>query len=1021
MELNPLQNLYNDFMKIIAYVEIKYNNKAAKYETLEMTKKADEYIAAMRHEDTFLSYLDWKEWMFNKVGIQDVNEIAVYMEDRRRVPEKYRSALLEVRRKSIIESYIEPNNYYRSLNGLPDVDDLEYIYIEPTICNEYIIRSDKPIHELNDTEISILNNIGYLDNLKKKYPHKKYLNFLGLDKISIVDARTAYNFSILRFPSDIKDEVSLSFITIYEQCRVYFMTNLYMQEYTTIYTQYDNFMSLAVMVMAMQQVVMRSIKSVINREFYDERCVRMLFESYSVPFIENLDDDTLRSIIHNLNLLIQFKSTDKVFFNLIDIFGFDKAKLYKYFLVKEQLFDADGFPIDTEKEVENEFGELEIVKDYEKMYNVYFQKVELGESNYYLAMQKSSNKVSYDSIVTADPLWYEDDPNVISELYESEYNFRETKYLGVNITFRLSEIMFNIVYLLRMLFDKKDEISGITMNLPKLFGSENVSLFDAIVLTCSLICKKNHLKGEILCSPSKILHVLGFDFTNDFELIKQSIREDEYLDNDCAKYLLDMTAYTVESVNKLFSNIKGLRDFISQKLGESSNIHEYRTYEKLYRTLYISEENDKMFGINKEGDTASTYLEYLKYNNIKMYQLVVSKNDDDLDLALNHIVSRLTMLIPYLDELNYIIDGTGIKIKALLQLIVFFKSYTTDMVSMNIVYIIDTKILNMLKLIDEIHSIEKILEPDKNQKLKLYDVINTLKSCIYSNDKLALYDKLKTISSLYLRDELMLHDEIMIKVKEAVKDAFNMYDYLNINKILECSTSLLKFKDKATTLSNMIYRDDLSLHDVIMILKVCHMMEEFKIYDVLAVDKKIESSSKFNFRDIAKAFSFYGILDYLKLKDIAFINGELMIKSYSKFYDVIQSITKEIQTGDDIKFRDGIHNIRYLYGNNNDKLNIYDKLYKSVSVSYNKANLIMEDTISIREIINHNETSKFIDSMSINSIANAHDEMNIKDNFIIQDVIPISGNINIMDTNSVIKEIKKESHLGLRDSIKIIR
>lgn len=961
MELNPLQNLYEDFVKIIGYVEIKYNNKAAKYETIEIMNKATQYIAAKREEDDFYSYLEYPERMMNLVGIHDKDLVLEYLQNRRLIPMEYHAGLLKIMRKTVIENYVEQNSYYRTLNGLPELSDIDYIYVDSDTAHEYSINSTKPIHQLSDIEISLLKNVGYIDKLKIDNKTKKYLNYLGTDKIDIVEARTAFNFAILRFPTSVRDEVSTMFKYIYDQCREYFMTTLYIQEHTTIYSQYDNFMSLYVMVMAMQQVVMRSIKSVINREFFDDRCIRMLFESYSIPYIENLDSETMRTIVHNINMLIQHKSTDKVFFNLMNIFGFDRAKLYKYYLIKEQKFDYDGFPIIATKSEVNDFGELEEKPDYERMYDVYFQKVELKESNYYLAMQKSANKVSYDSVVDADPFWYKEDQDVIEELYNSEYNFRESKYIGVNITFRLSELIFNTVYLIRMLFDNKKKINNISVTFPKILDVD-IPLFDAIVFICAMICKKNHLKGEILCSPSKILYVLGFNFENDFDLIRKYITDSEYIDNEAAQYLKDMNVYSIESINKLYGNVKDLRDFISRKMSASSNIYEYRAYEKLYKALYISKENSSMFTV-EDNELALTYLDYLKFNNPQLYQVIMGSTDDILETYLNHAVSRVSLLIPKLDELNYMIDSTGIRTKALMQMINFFKSYTTDIISMNIIYIVDTKIDNMLKLIDHIHRLEKTMWTNKTQKLILYDAINTIKLNLYKQDKLALHDEIQVISNLELNDEFKLDDKLLINIKELIKESLNLYDYVNIEKVIECSSRILKLEDKISILSRLVQCDYISLHDMVAIISVANMMEKLSLYDVSNIEKTIGVEDNMILRDRITWLTKLLIGSKLVLHDGYRLSGKIVTVSNLKLYDIVSTIISELKNDDSFKLNDTIKTIRHFYRNiDSFKLNDHINIHSTESIS---SSLSMYDYVTYLTKVSLSSGFGFRDSYKI--------------------------------------------------------
>ena len=56
MLINPLKQLYNDFLSILNTIVIKYKSIADEYETVEMKKSSDAYINAYRKEDTFNTY-----------------------------------------------------------------------------------------------------------------------------------------------------------------------------------------------------------------------------------------------------------------------------------------------------------------------------------------------------------------------------------------------------------------------------------------------------------------------------------------------------------------------------------------------------------------------------------------------------------------------------------------------------------------------------------------------------------------------------------------------------------------------------------------------------------------------------------------------------------------------------------------------------------------------------------------------------------------------------------------------------
>ena len=144
------------------------------------------------------------------------------------------------------------------------------------------------------------------------------------------------------------------------------------------------------------------------------------------------------------------------------------------------------------------------------MRNVYLQKVNLKDQNIKEALTDPVNRVEYSEVTYYDPFWWEDD-ELHSEIWEESYNYLETKYLGATIPYRMTELVFQSVILLRMIMDKKSELSDITLLLPKITDSP-VSLADTVILFFALISKKMGISGQIMTLPSKIAHILE---TND--------------------------------------------------------------------------------------------------------------------------------------------------------------------------------------------------------------------------------------------------------------------------------------------------------------------------------------------------------------------------------------------------------------------------------------------------------------------------------------------------------------------------
>lgn len=522
--INPLGNLYSSFMTLLKGTTIKYTGKAEEYETLEIRMSSDAYLDAVNNKDTFFSYLDYTESELLSVGITDIDIInqVLQRENINVIPERYRDKLFSLRHERELRDYEEKNNYYRMLNGLPDIGDTEFFYVPSDIMMEYEMDARVPIHMVQDYYnnkisgrgdylIAIIENTGYIDELQEKHPEKKYLKYLGSNRISIYRARNAKNFQIIQLHHlDVKSSLVDEYMRIYEQCREYFVKTIYIHTYRDFFERYDNFIALCIMVMTTQQLVMRQLSSYINRDFFDINAIRMLYEAYDIPFDITIDEDTQALLVRNINMLIQNKATDKVLFNIANLLGFSNITIYKYFLAKERKFDSYGVPIvKWTTRFNTETGETEAIPDYNAMYDLYFQKADISKKDFINTFNDSTNHVTYEEVTEADPFWIEDQ-GLYERVWQTEYNFVESKYLGLGISYSMTEMMFENVLFLKLIMQKSDDLESVRIQLPRITQYESIPIFDIIIsLLCLTACKHN-LYGEIITVPTQVISVLDY-------------------------------------------------------------------------------------------------------------------------------------------------------------------------------------------------------------------------------------------------------------------------------------------------------------------------------------------------------------------------------------------------------------------------------------------------------------------------------------------------------------------------------
>lgn len=679
-EMNPITRLYNDTETILNSLTIKYVSKAEQYETMETRGKGDRYISALTGRDTFGMYDDYSEDEFMRAGIKDPELIEEYMHDYSKIPLNYRDNLLVYRRERETREYEELNEYYREITGRPPLDTTEkdFVYVAKEVCDKFNIPYDMPIHkienELGDYYVGCLMAVGEYERVIKENPGKEYLKHIGPNRISIMDARTANNFAILHLnQADVMESTYREFIRSYEKARSYFIATSYTYEFRDVIPYYDNFIALCIFIMAIQQVSMRAIENAVQREFYDEYMVTLLYETYGVPYYSRVDKETQKLIVQNLNLLIQNKATNKVIIDIASLLGFNDISIFQYYLMKEQLFDSDGRPIiKKKKQINPNTGKEEEVYDYESMQQIYFQKADLFGTNLRKDLSNPNNRVEYNSVVYYDPYWWEDD-ELHKEIWEREYNYMETKYLGATIPYRMTDLLFQSVILLNMILDKREDYEMIEIYLPKI-NNLKLPLPDVVILFLALMSKKYKVPGQIFSTPSKIIHILetiGQEINKEDEPIEvlafnfdaftperieetKSILEPYFtrrkyrvvdghdvdlnedgtqnksgptklvsydLDTDDLdtffKYLTALHADSgatsqqkIEALNNLYGNIKALYEFLTYQMSKTNDMEEYYAIKKFYDAVFFTNEMRGLFTIHDdEGEREATTFE----------------------------------------------------------------------------------------------------------------------------------------------------------------------------------------------------------------------------------------------------------------------------------------------------------------------------------------------------------------------------------------------------------------------------
>ena len=534
----------SDLMNMTRELVWKNHYEASKYEQYINTSVAEQYIWAAQR-------------LLEKYSTTQIKQFIEYDD------QKF-EALLQtadstyVKPLRVIRNYEEENDYYRKLNGEPPLHPTGYATAEECcipvsdvgfsqeIILDFGIENSLNtlyLHQLSPSQLSFAEALGYLDRIKEMHSGDSnfdYLKYMTTKKIYPFVSRMADKFDLLYLPKATLSALSDDFAAVYSRSRAFMIERYYTEAYRNKYEFYEGFVGLAILFMTIQQLNVMYLDTDITREFYDLDSIKIVYQAYSVPFYEDIPVNYHAKIVKLINRLLAYKGSNHIIFDLAALFDYDKLVIYQYYLMKTQNLNPDGTPHFEYTDVYDEDGNyLESELNYEGTYNINFVKRAIGQESPYEAVNNDANYLDYEGVILDDHYWL-DDADLREKMYKSEYNFIETKYIGLQTQISMAKYFYETVYYMRMIMDNKDIFSQIMINNSKLGTS--VSLFTTVIYLHALICKKlgwtqtfdTHAApgcnynggtrcttcyGNIPTEPTKIAKIFGYNFKSDLVTI----------------------------------------------------------------------------------------------------------------------------------------------------------------------------------------------------------------------------------------------------------------------------------------------------------------------------------------------------------------------------------------------------------------------------------------------------------------------------------------------------------------------
>lgn len=786
-----LDELVYNLKKIAITSVIKEEDRALKNETMESLKASDRYITCIEGNARFEMF-EYSRELLKKSSVPEYL-IDECVRDKDNIPKEKRAEVLKMAVDEFLGNYEETNNYYRMLNGLPDIGDpgikLTPDYIDDQI--EYLIDTRLYLHEMTDSNLDILYKFGTMDRLIAENPTKKYLERMGSRKIDIYKARKAYNFALLYTISDIPDVVMNRFKERYEINRVFTLKTVYNTAFKVGSDYYDNFIQIFILTQTLADMIAQVPDMIIKREIFDIRMIELMFKSHGVDFFPEIPFKYQLAMVRNINTLIKYKSTTANIVDICSLFGFDNVEVFKYYLLKDRQVDKHGNYLFETKEETDKDGNTTTVEDVEKNFDLKFIKVPIDDiaDNY---LSDKSKFLDYDEIVYGDRYWNGDLPHeyVKKSILEKEFNYIQSKYLSVDTIYSLTELSFQLIYFHNMLFDNKKVEELLKMNVPCIDSNRMFKFVDIVCYLNSLAYEYNNLEDDLMDTRSKIMYIKGFNFSVDMEYLANYVHEQGFTLEELGVsdfQIPEGQILTYKQLMYIFTKNKEIYDHIVKQLYTADNKKIYDIYKKIYDSMMIMELSMEFF--RTPGGMAKTYTEFLKYRDVVLYKsLLEIKAIDSLEQKrekINNLINDTVYVIEqYIetDKFKYIfaylpsVSAEAIK-QYIYKVVNFFKSYKVDIMSINTIYKFDDKLENKIKMIDSV----------------LFKYLYT------KEDTIEVISKLQTTSKLTKKERIELLDQLYIEI------TFWVDLFFNTNMEIKDSV-----KDKIISL---IKNDDLDIKD----------------------------------------------------------------------------------------------------------------------------------------------------------------------------------------------------------------
>lgn len=580
---------------------------------------------------------------------------------------------LELKRIQVIGTYVEYNEYYRKIMGLPPLKHTE---------KDFILVGDTYIHLLTLGDINALKYTGELDLIIVKYqdnPDYDYLKYLG-KSITVWMAHESGLYEILYMDNT---EDSVQYRSFYNQERKVFLRT-YSSKYLNKATDFNEAYELNYLkFMALSNMEMNKYSPTLNKDTFSVDEAISKWKEFGLTYPKDMPASYRNSTTFLLNYLSLFKGTNFVL-EFITKRLFSGLNLYKYYINKK-VKSGVKFPVDPD------------TPPWE-VYDVEFLQVPF--EGFYTDYLDDENKkiLTYQDIVDRDPKW-QDTEELKRAVFEEEFSFVESKYLGMNFFVDLNRFSADFSTMINIFLNKKDILSTVSVYYPT--NGTNETFFNLFVYFLALfgyLITKTKVTDPNTMEKYRDGYVYGFYVPEDLESYRVKFIKFFYntpyrkILNDFPKRIEDSDSF-FDAVEKADDQVRFVENF-DNLIPYCKSHEDYLFLNNFIRLVTLIKTNPLVLGIPDFLVDGLTYEQYLKTNAPNLYasftyllslnieQNYVTEFDTVIQLlidALDKDTSDTETLVGKLQQLfsdaSVFINGVN---KYLLYILKLFKSYSAD-------------------------------------------------------------------------------------------------------------------------------------------------------------------------------------------------------------------------------------------------------------------------------------------------------------------------------------------------------